>query len=151
MEDLTSEQKNKKMQLSARNISPLTLVGATTYASGLNRKFTDKFGLQFELQHCSEQERSELLTRFAQRNKINVTPNAIKEIAKRSKGVANEAVHYLELCNEFAVVFNHGKITTTIDRTGNYVPLHRIKRFVLATSCDFDMMKLSNLDKGWVE
>ena len=44
------------------------------------------------------------------------------------------------------------RIIVMFDLTGNYLPLHKIARFTIATSCDFDIMKSSNiLDKGWFE
>lgn len=116
MEDFIIEVEAKdsygRMRLERFYVPKFTLIGATTLAGDLTQPLRDRFGLTFNLQKYSEEETAGILENLAKRQSIDITENALREIAKRSKGTARIAINYFNRCKEYASFLGQKKIDT---------------------------------------
>ncbi len=105
---------------SARNIriklQPFTLVGATTKAGNISSPLRDRFGIIQRLELYSDKELSLIVERSARILDVDITPDAILEIAKRSRGTPRIANRLLKRVRDFAQVKSNGKVTLDISR-----------------------------------
>jgi Holliday junction DNA helicase RuvB len=106
MEDFAIELESKD-QLGRKRmerfwIPKFTLIGATTLAGDLSQPLRDRFGLSFTLQKYSEGETVGIIGNLARKLGVEVTENALVDIAKRSKGTARIAINYFNRCREYA-------------------------------------------------
>jgi Holliday junction DNA helicase RuvB len=92
------------------DLSPFTLIGATTRASLLTKPLRDRFGLVFRLDHYSPAE----LVRIAQRSAgilgIQMQDDAASELAQRARGTPRLANRLLRRVRDFAQVRGDGSI-----------------------------------------
>ncbi len=92
------------------DLSPFTLIGATTRASLLTKPLRDRFGIVFRLDHYSPAE----LVRIAQRSAgilgIAMQDDAAAELAQRARGTPRLANRLLRRVRDFAQVRGHGAI-----------------------------------------
>ncbi len=92
------------------DLSPFTLIGATTRASLLTKPLRDRFGLVFRLDHYSPAE----LVRIAQRSAgilgIQMQDDAAAELAQRARGTPRLANRLLRRVRDFAQVRGDGSI-----------------------------------------
>ena len=96
------------------NISPFTLIGATTKAGALSPPLRDRFGVISRLEYYSNDALLEIITRAAEILKIPIEFNGALEIAKRSRGTPRIANRLLKRVRDFAQVENFTKITDEI-------------------------------------
>ncbi len=96
------------------NISPFTLIGATTKAGALSPPLRDRFGVISRLEYYSNDALLEIITRAAEILKIPIEFNGALEIAKRSRGTPRIANRLLKRVRDFAQVENSAKITDEI-------------------------------------
>jgi len=75
-----------------------TLVGATTDDGSLSKPFRERFKLRFVFDPYSDDEISEILRLYARSGDINMalTPLAVRNLTKRSRGIPRIAKGYLE-------------------------------------------------------
>jgi holliday junction DNA helicase RuvB len=96
------------------NLSPFTLVGATTRSGLLTAPMRARFGIQSRLQYYD----TELLTTIVQRSssilKMPITMEAAIEIAGRSRGTPRIANALLRRVRDFAQIKGNGKIDIEI-------------------------------------
>ena len=96
------------------NLSPFTLVGATTRSGLLTAPMRARFGIQSRLQYYD----SELLTTIVQRSasilKMPISMEAAIEIAGRSRGTPRIANALLRRVRDFAQIKGNGKIDIEI-------------------------------------
>ena len=92
------------------DLSPFTLIGATTRASLLTKPLRDRFGIVFRLDHYSPAE----LVRIAQRSAgilgIAMQDDAAAELAQRARGTPRLANRLLRRVRDFAQVRGDGAI-----------------------------------------
>jgi holliday junction DNA helicase RuvB len=96
------------------NLSPFTLVGATTRSGLLTAPMRARFGIQSRLQYYD----TELLTTIVQRSsmilKMPITMEAAIEIAGRSRGTPRIANALLRRVRDFAQIKGNGSIDIEI-------------------------------------
>lgn len=102
----------------ARNISidinRFTLVGATTRAGLLSSPLRDRFGIFIHLDFYSLEDLIKVVIRSAHILNIEITAEAAKEIAGRSRGTPRIANKLLRRVRDFAQVKGEGKIDLEI-------------------------------------
>ena len=93
-------------------LSPFTLIGATTRAGLLKRPFRERFGILERLNFYDRDSLKEIVQQSASRLKIEVTDEGAAEIARRSRGTPRIANRLLRRVRDYAEVKGDGKITT---------------------------------------
>lgn len=98
------------------NLSPFTLVGATTRSGLLTAPMRARFGIQSRLQYY----KTDLLTTIVQRSasilNMPITMEAAIEIAGRSRGTPRIANALLRRVRDFAQIKGNGKIDIEISK-----------------------------------
>jgi len=94
------------------DLSPFTLVGATTRAGLLTNPLRDRFGIPVRLNFYSEKELEEIVNRGARVLGIGAAPDGANEIARRARGTPRIAGRLLRRVRDFA----HVDGAKTIDR-----------------------------------
>lgn len=120
------------------DISPFTLVGATTRSGMLPTPLRDRFGFTAFLEFYDEEELAEVIRRSAARLGISIDSHALAELARRSRGTPRIANRLLRRVKDFASVNQHAEISIQtvadamalfgVDRRG----LDRVDRELLA-------------------
>lgn len=80
------------------------LIGATTRPSLLTPPLRDRFGISYNLDFYEDEEIEKIIARSAKILGINITQEAIKEIAKRSRKTPRVANRLLKRVRDFAQV-----------------------------------------------
>ena len=86
------------------DLSPFTLVGATTRAGLLTNPLRDRFGIPVRLNFYSEKELEEIVNRGARVLSIGIAPDGANEIARRARGTPRIAGRLLRRVRDFAHV-----------------------------------------------
>jgi holliday junction DNA helicase RuvB len=94
------------------DLSPFTLVGATTRAGLLTNPLRDRFGIPVRLNFYTEKELEEIVNRGARVLGIGIAPDGANEIARRARGTPRIAGRLLRRVRDFA----HVDGAKTIDR-----------------------------------
>jgi holliday junction DNA helicase RuvB len=84
------------------DLSPFTLVGATTRAGLLSTPLRDRFGIVSRLDFYSVADLELILTRAALKLGAPLTPDGASEIARRARGTPRIAVRLLRRVRDFA-------------------------------------------------
>ncbi len=127
---------------SARTIQlelpPFTLIAATTRISLLSAPLRSRFsGGVFRLEFYSEKEIEEIIKRSAKVLQIEIAPEAITEIAKRSRFTPRTANYFLKRCRDYAQVHNQ--------------PLDKKTVFLALSLLGIDELGLSDNDRMILE
>ena len=105
---------------SARNmrlkLQPFTLIGATTKAGNISSPLRDRFGIISRLEMYEPEELAKIIERSAKILNATITPEAVFEIAKRSRGTPRIANRLLKRVRDFADVKAGGNIDLEITR-----------------------------------
>ena len=105
---------------SARNmrlkLQPFTLIGATTKAGNISSPLRDRFGIISRLEMYEPEELAKIIERSAKILNANITPEAVFEIARRSRGTPRIANRLLKRVRDFADVKSGGNIDINITR-----------------------------------
>ena len=105
---------------STRNIKidlpPFTLVGATTRAGDLSSPLRDRFGIVNKLQYYTEEELTQIAKRTSKVLEIEITDEAAKELAKRSRGTPRIVNKLFKRVRDFALVKGNGIINIDITK-----------------------------------
>jgi Holliday junction DNA helicase RuvB len=91
-----------------------TLIGATTRPGLLSSPLRGRFGATFQLNFYKQEDIEKIITRSAEILGIQITPEAIKIIAQRSRFTPRTANRLLKRVRDFAEVEADGKITKEI-------------------------------------
>ena len=94
------------------DLSPFTLVGATTRAGLLTNPLRDRFGIPVRLNFYSEKELEEIVNRGSRVMGIGIAPDGANEIACRARGTPRIAGRLLRRVRDFA----HVEGARSIDR-----------------------------------
>lgn len=92
-------------------LSPFTLVGATTRAGLLKAPFRDRFGIVERLAFYDKESLVHILTRSAQLLGIQLLPEGARQIARRSRGTPRVANRLLKRVRDYADVHANGVVT----------------------------------------
>ena len=105
------------------DLPPFTLVGATTRAGSISSPLRDRFGITSKLNYYNQDELATIVKRTAKVFDTSIDPDAVVEIAKRSRGTPRIANRLFRRVRDFAQVKNDGKIDIEITRSA----LERLK------------------------
>jgi Holliday junction DNA helicase RuvB len=86
------------------DLSPFTLVGATTRAGLLTNPLRDRFGIPVRLNFYSESELEQIVNRGARVLRLAMTADGATEIARRARGTPRIAGRLLRRVRDFAHV-----------------------------------------------
>jgi Holliday junction DNA helicase RuvB len=92
------------------DLSPFTLVGATTRAGLLTNPLRDRFGIPVRLNFYNESELEEIVNRGARVLGLAMNANGANEIARRARGTPRIAGRLLRRVRDFAHVEGAGQI-----------------------------------------
>jgi holliday junction DNA helicase RuvB len=105
------------------DLSPFTLVGATTRAGLLATPLRDRFGIPLRLVFYTPEELELIVGRGAHKLGFNLTKDGAAEIARRSRGTPRIAGRLLRRVRDFAAVEGHDPVTREIADAA----LHRLE------------------------
>jgi len=95
-------------------LNRFTLIGATTRAGLLTAALRDRFGLHFHLDFYSPDDLKEILRRSAERLGLEVEPDALDVLARRSRGTPRVANRLLRRARDYAQVRADGRLTAKV-------------------------------------
>jgi len=102
----------------ARSVSlelpPFTLIAATTRVNLLSAPLRARFGATFKLDYYDEEDIEAILKRSAKLLDVDITPDAIKVLAKASRFTPRTANRLLKRARDYIEVHNEEKITEDI-------------------------------------
>lgn len=102
----------------SRNIKielpPFTLIGATTRAGDLSSPLRDRFGIISKLNYYNEDELFQIVKRTSKVLKTEITDEAARELARRSRGTPRIANRLFKRVRDFALVDGEGIIDNDI-------------------------------------
>src|SRR5512139_4081913 len=96
------------------DLSPFTLIGATTRAGLLTNPLRDRFGIPVRLNFYSEKELEEIVNRGARVLGIGIAPDGATEVARRSRGTPRIAGRLLRRVRDFADVAGAAEVDARI-------------------------------------
>jgi Holliday junction DNA helicase RuvB len=99
-------------------LSPFTLVGATTRSGLLTAPMRARFGINSRLEYYSTEVLAGIVTRSANILNIPIADKAANEIASRSRGTPRIANALLRRIRDFAQIKGDGTINLDITRIG---------------------------------
>ena len=100
------------------NLSPFTLVGATTRSGLLTAPLLSRFGIKSRLEYYTSEVLQRIITRAAGLLNVRVTSDAAMVIATRSRGTPRIANSLLRRMRDFAQVLGNGVIDMAIVEYG---------------------------------
>ncbi|ACI50999.1 Holliday junction DNA helicase RuvB [Gluconacetobacter diazotrophicus PA1 5] len=92
------------------DLSPFTLVAATTRAGLLATPLRDRFGIPLRLVFYTPDELRQIVSRGARKLEFDLTPEGAEEIARRSRGTPRIAGRLLRRVRDFASVTRGGPV-----------------------------------------
>lgn len=95
-------------------IPPFTLIGATTRAGDLSSPLRDRFGIIAKLNYYTEDELYQIVKRTSRVLNTEITDEAARELAKRSRGTPRIANRLFRRVRDFALVKGEGIINNEI-------------------------------------
>lgn len=120
------------------DISPFTLVGATTRYGDLSSPLRDRFGVVLRLEYYTVEELMQIAKRTAKVYGAEIDEDACKELALRSRGTPRIVNRLFRRVRDFAAVLGDGNITLDITR-------HALSRL------DIDDKGLDHTDHKYLE
>ncbi|HEY2206442.1 MAG TPA: Holliday junction branch migration DNA helicase RuvB [Pseudonocardia sp.] len=118
-------------------ISPFTLVGATTRAGALTGPLRDRFGFTAHMEFYEPADLELVLRRAAVILEVDLRPDGAREIARRSRGTPRIANRLLRRVRDYAEVRADGAVTVEVARAAlavydvDELGLDRLDRAVL--------------------
>ena len=98
------------------DLPPFTLVGATTRAGDISSPLRDRFGIVNKLEYYSDKELTDIIKRTSRVLDMEITDEAAKELAKRSRKTPRIANRLFKRVRDFASVLGDGKIDMKITK-----------------------------------
>jgi len=98
------------------NLEPFTLVGATTRSGLLSSPLRARFGLTMRLDYYGADDLARIVTRSAGILKVEVDPEAGREIARRARGTPRVANRLLRRVRDFALIEADARVTLPVAR-----------------------------------
>ncbi|MBZ5858144.1 Holliday junction branch migration DNA helicase RuvB [Flavihumibacter profundi] len=92
------------------NLNPFTLIGATTRSGLLTAPLLSRFGIKSRLEYYNSATLEKIINRSANLLSAPITPEAIVEISRRSRGTPRIANGLLRRVRDFAMVLNDGQL-----------------------------------------
>lgn len=98
------------------DLAPFTLIGATTRFGDLTGPLRDRFGIVHKLEFYSHQDLEKICKRTAKIYDYPIEKQAIKELAKRSRGTPRIVNRLFRRVRDFADILGDGTVTLDITR-----------------------------------
>jgi Holliday junction DNA helicase RuvB len=98
------------------DLSPFTLIGATTQAGRISSPLRDRFGIVHRLRFYEPKELQGIIIKAAQKLKLKLDDDSALEIAKRSRGTARIALKLLRRVRDFNLVEHDSKSSLEITK-----------------------------------
>ena len=95
-------------------LNPFTLIGATTRSGLLTAPLRSRFGINSRLNYYTAETLERIIKRSAQILKVHIDNNAVKEVARRSRGTPRISNLLLRRIRDFAQIKGNGKIDLEI-------------------------------------
>ena len=95
-------------------VKPFTLIGATTRIGLLTGPMRGRFGINEHIEFYSPEALHEILQANAKQLKLQAAPEALWELARRSRGTPRVANRLLRRVRDFAAVEGDGRVTLSI-------------------------------------
>ncbi|MEN9549044.1 MAG: Holliday junction branch migration helicase RuvB [Bacteroidota bacterium] len=92
------------------NLNPFTLIGATTRSGLLTAPLLSRFAIKSRLEYYNAAILNKIIFRSANILGANISPEAVAEIGRRSRGTPRIANGLLRRVRDFAMVLNDDKI-----------------------------------------
>lgn len=99
-------------------LNPFTLVGATTRSGLLTAPLRSRFGINFRLSYYDADVLTKIVIRSAGILRVDIRPDAAREIARRSRGTPRIANLLLRRIRDFAQIKGDGTINLEITHYG---------------------------------
>ena len=121
------------------DLSPFTLVGATTRTGLLTTPLRDRFGMTYRLDYYEVDDLARIVRRSARILGVEIEDEAAGEIARRARGTPRVANRILRRVRDVAEVRHDGTVTVDVAREAltllevDQTGLERIDRELLAT------------------
>lgn len=96
------------------DLVPFTIIGATTRAGLISSPMRDRFGVINRLTFYEPRDIALIIENAAKKLRVEIHPNAIRELAKRSRGTPRIALRLLKRVRDVAQVKGKGIITEEI-------------------------------------
>ncbi len=96
------------------DLSPFTLIGATTRLGLLTTPLRDRFGIPQRLEFYSHEELGLIVGRAARLMGLDAEPDGVMEIARRARGTPRIAGRLLRRVADFAIVEEDGRMTRAL-------------------------------------
>ena len=96
------------------DLSPFTLVGATTRTGLLTSPLRDRFGVFIYLDFYTPEDLQKIILQAAKRLNVKIEPQGAAEIANRSRGTPRIALRFLKRVRDFAQIKADGVITQRV-------------------------------------
>ncbi|HOK24036.1 Holliday junction branch migration DNA helicase RuvB [Coprothermobacter proteolyticus] len=129
--------KNKTARIIKFDLQPFTLIGATTKISFLSKPFLSRFSIKISFNYYGEEEIGKIIKEELAQQGLDISDEALREIAKRSRGTPREALQICRRVVEYAAL-NH---LETLD-VGAIIDLFNL--------LNIDEYGLSPLDKDYL-
>jgi Holliday junction DNA helicase RuvB len=120
-------------------IAPFTLVGATTRSGMLPSPLRDRFGFIAHLEFYENSELEQVVDRAAVKLDVQIAPEALVEVAKRSRGTPRIANRLLRRVRDFALVA--GQSSIGLDEANQALKLYEVDELGL-DRLDREIMKV---------
>ncbi|MBP7556355.1 MAG: Holliday junction branch migration DNA helicase RuvB [Chitinophagaceae bacterium] len=92
------------------NLNPFTLIGATTRSGLLTAPLLSRFGIKSRLEYYTAETLQKIILRAAGILGVEISTDAVREIARRSRATPRIANGLLRRVRDFAQVLNDGQI-----------------------------------------
>jgi holliday junction DNA helicase RuvB len=92
-------------------LQPFTMIGATTRAGFLSAPLRERFGLFHHFEFYPEEDLREIALRSARLLGVETELEAVKEVARRSRGTPRVCIRLMRRVRDFAQVKGDGRLT----------------------------------------
>lgn len=106
------------------DLSPFTLIGATTQAGRISSPLRDRFGIVHRLRFYEPDELQGIILKAADKLKLKLDSESAMEIAKRSRGTARIALKLLRRVRDFTLVENDAN--SNLDTTKESLEFYQV-------------------------
>ena len=96
------------------DISPFTIIGATTRIGLIAAPLRDRFGVNLRLDYYCPESIMKIIKRSADILNMKITSSGAEEIAKRSRGTPRIANRLLKRVRDYALMYGDGTVTGKI-------------------------------------
>lgn len=96
------------------DLTPFTIIGATTQVGKIASPLRDRFGVVHRLEFYEDQELADIIKTAAEKLKTQIESSAALHLARRSRKTARIALKLLKRVRDFAQVYKHKSINEDV-------------------------------------